>query len=121
MNAYDDAHLRPYFPNLLSHAQLNRRIHAPEPQLMGFQRDLAATLADGSDVYRVIDTTLIRAVVGVGACRKGVFNGQAAFGRSVSKTLGELLTRLAAKLAAYTCGQLLNARLGRPLRLVAQA
>ena len=37
---------------------------------MGFQRDLAATLAGDSDVYRVIDTTLIPAVVGVRACRK---------------------------------------------------
>jgi hypothetical protein len=31
-------------------------------------------------------------------------------------TLSGLLTRLAAKVAAYTCGQLLNNRLGRPLR-----
>ena len=36
--------------------QLNRRIPAPE-------RDLAAALADGSDVYRVPDTALIPAVV----------------------------------------------------------
>jgi len=33
-----------------------------------------------------------------------------------AKTLGGLLTRLAAKAAAYTCGQLLNAPLDRPLR-----
>jgi hypothetical protein len=36
-----------------------------------------------------------------------------------AKTLGGLLTRLAAKVAAYTCGQLLNDRLGRPLRHLA--
>jgi hypothetical protein len=34
----------------------------------------------------VIDTTLIPAVVRVRACRKGLFAGQASFGRSVSKT-----------------------------------
>jgi hypothetical protein len=47
---------------------------------------LAPALADGSEVYRVIDTTLIPAIVRVRACRKGLFAGQAAFGRSVSKT-----------------------------------
>jgi hypothetical protein len=47
---------------------------------------LAVALADGSEVYRVIDTTLIPAIVRVRACRKGLFAGQAAFGRSVSKT-----------------------------------
>ena len=36
-----------------------------------------------------------------------------------AKTLSGLLTRLAAKVAAYTCGQLLNVRLGRPLRHLA--
>lgn len=39
--------------------------------------------------------------------------------RHRAKTLGGLLTRLAAKVTAYTCGQLLNARLGRPLRRLA--
>ena len=39
--------------------------------------------------------------------------------RHRTKTLGGLLTRLAAKVAAYTCGQLLNVRLGRPLRHLA--
>lgn len=33
-----------------------------------------------------------------------------------AKTPEGLLTRLAAKVAAYTCGQPLNAGLGRPLR-----
>ena len=80
------AHLREYFPNLLSHGQLNRRIRALEPELRALQRDLAATLADGSEVYHVLDTTLIPAIVRVRACRKGLSCGQAAFGRSVSKT-----------------------------------
>jgi hypothetical protein len=35
------------------------------------------------------------------------------------KTLDGLLARLAAKVAAYTYGQLLNVRLGRPLRHLA--
>ena len=34
----------------------------------------------------MLDTTLIPAIVRVRACRKGLFTGQAAFGRSVSKT-----------------------------------
>lgn len=83
---FADAHLREHFPNLLSHGQLNRRIRALEPELKAFQRDLAATLADGSEVYHVLDTTLIPAVVRVRACRKGLFAGQATFGRCASKT-----------------------------------
>ncbi len=35
--------------------------------------------------------------------------------RHRAKTLGGLLARLAAKMAAYTCGQQLNDQLGRPL------
>jgi hypothetical protein len=35
------------------------------------------------------------------------------------KTLDGLLARLAAEVAAYTYGQLLNVRLGRPLRHLA--
>ena len=83
---FADAHLRPYFPNLVSHGQLNRRIRALEPKLKAFQRNLAETLADDSEVYHILDTTLILAIVRVRACRKGLFAGQAAFGRCVSKT-----------------------------------
>jgi hypothetical protein len=36
-----------------------------------------------------------------------------------AKTLGSLLTRLAAKIAAYTCAQRMNDFLGRPLRHLA--
>ena len=39
--------------------------------------------------------------------------------RHRAKTLGGLLTRLAAKIAAYTCGQQINNSLGRPLRHLA--
>jgi Transposase DDE domain len=39
--------------------------------------------------------------------------------RHRAKTLGGLLSRLAAKVAAYTCGQRLNVQLGRPLRQLA--
>lgn len=39
--------------------------------------------------------------------------------RHRAKTLGGLLTRLAAKVAAYTCGQRINGSLGRPLRHLA--
>ncbi len=39
--------------------------------------------------------------------------------RHRAKTLGGLLTRLAAKVVAYTCAQRLNRSLGRPLRHLA--
>src|SRR3712207_8784070 len=40
---FADAHLRPCFPDLVSHGQLNRRIRALEPELKAFQRYLAQT------------------------------------------------------------------------------
>ncbi len=83
---FADAHLREHFPNLLSHGQLNRRIRALESELKVLQRDLSSMLADGSEAYHVLDTTLIPAVVRARARRNGLFAGQAAFGRSVSKT-----------------------------------
>lgn len=83
---YANLYLRAYFPNLVSQGQLNRRIRALEPKLRALQRDLSATLADESEIYRVIDTTLVPAIVRVRACRKGLFAGQAAFGRCASKT-----------------------------------
>jgi len=39
--------------------------------------------------------------------------------RHRAKTLGGLLTRLAGKVAAYTCAQRINDSLGRPLRHLA--
>src|SRR5215204_4975767 len=201
------AHLRPYFPNLCSQSQLNRRVRSVEPDLRDFQRAVAQTLCGVSEVYHVLDTTLIPAIVRVRASRKGLFAGQATFGRAEAasderpiadfliiedfhdayladkgftgvewerrwldlygalvaatpkndskrawaktdrrwasgkrqiiegvidqlkdlfalerhkaKTLGGLLARLAAKMAAYTCGQRLNDQLGRPLRHLA--
>jgi hypothetical protein len=80
------AHLRPYFPTLCSQSQLNRRIRALESELRALQGAVAGTLADPAAVYRLVDTTLIPAVVRVRACRKGVFSGQASFGRCRSKT-----------------------------------
>src|SRR5215217_6591774 len=83
---FASVYLREYFPNLVSQSQLNRRIRALEPELRALQHYLADTLADGSEVYRVIDTTLNPAIVRVRACSKGLFAGQAAFGRCTSKT-----------------------------------
>src|SRR5215204_5244959 len=48
--------------------------------------DFAKDLAQPSAVYRVMDTTLVPAMVRVRASRKGLFLGQASFGRSASKT-----------------------------------
>lgn len=83
---FASAHLRSYFPNLSSHGQLNRRNRSLEPELKSLQRDLAETLLKTSAVYHVLDTTLIPAGVRIRACRKGLFAGQASFGRCVSKT-----------------------------------
>src|ERR671913_1490162 len=75
---------RPYFPSLCLQSQLNRRIRALEPQLRLLQRAFARELACPSAVFRVMDTTLVPAMVR--ASRKGLFCGQASFGRSASKT-----------------------------------
>jgi hypothetical protein len=83
---FAQAHLREYFPMLCTQGQLNRRIRALEPELCELQRDFAEDLAEPSAVYRVIDTTLVPAMVRVRASRKGLFAGQASFGRSASKT-----------------------------------
>ena len=83
---FAQAHLRPYFPALCSQSQLNRRIRALEPQMRELQFAFARELAEPSAVYRVMDTTLVPAIVRVRASRKGLFCGQATFGRSASKT-----------------------------------
>jgi hypothetical protein len=80
------AHLRAYFPNLCTQSQFNRRVRALEPELRVLQRTLAGEIAEPSAVYRVLDTTLVPAIVRVRASRKGLFCGQASFGRSASKT-----------------------------------
>jgi hypothetical protein len=70
---------------LCSQSQLNRRVRALEPELRLLQRTFAEELSEPSALYRVLDTTLVPAVVRVRACRKGLFAGQASFGRSASK------------------------------------
>lgn len=80
------SYLRGYFPELLSQSQFNRRVRALESELKALQTELTEELLEPSDVYHVLDTTLIPAIVRVRACRKGLFAGQATFGRSVSKT-----------------------------------
>jgi hypothetical protein len=85
---FASAHLkRPYFPNLCTQSQFNRRVRALEPELCVLQRTFAGEIAEPSAVYRVLDTTLVPAIVRVRASRKGhFFCGQATFGRSASKT-----------------------------------
>ena len=63
-----------------------RRIRALEPELRELQLAFAQELAEPSAAYRVMDTTLVPAIVRVRASRKGLFCGQASFGRSASKT-----------------------------------
>ena len=83
---FASAHLRPYFPNLCTQGQFNRRVRALELELRALQRTFAGEIAEASTVYRVLDTTLVPAMVRVRASRKGLFAGQASFGRSASKT-----------------------------------
>jgi hypothetical protein len=85
---FASSQLRGYFPELCSQSQLNRRVRALEPELRALQRSLAERLSDPSAVYRVMDTTLIPAIVRVRASEasKRLLCGQATFGRSASKT-----------------------------------
>lgn len=69
-----------------SQSQFNRRVRALEPELRALQRAFSGELHESSAVYRVLDTTLIPAIVRVRACRNGLFAGQATFGRNASKT-----------------------------------
>jgi hypothetical protein len=80
------AHLRPYFPNLGTQGQFNRRVRALELELRALQRIFAGEIAEASTLYRLLDTTLVPAMVRVRASRKGLFAAQASFGRSASKT-----------------------------------
>ena len=83
---FASAHLRCYFPDLCSQSQFNRRVRALEPEMRALQQAFAGELIEPSSVYRVLDTSLIPAIVRVRACRKGLFAGQASFGRNASKT-----------------------------------
>ncbi len=82
------AHLRSYFPNLCSQSQLNRRIRALAPELRALQLAFARELAEPSAAYRVLDTTLIPAIVRVRASRKGLFAGQATSDAAPPKPCG---------------------------------
>src|ERR671939_2105147 len=66
------AHLRSYFPKLCSQSQFNRRVRALEPEMRALQRAFARGLARPSAVYRVLDSTLLPAMVRVRASRKGL-------------------------------------------------
>jgi hypothetical protein len=71
---------------LCSQSQFNRRVSALEPELRDLlQRGVSETHCGASAVYHVLDTTLIPAIVRVRASRKGLFTGQATFGRRASK------------------------------------
>jgi len=83
---FADAHLHPYFPKLCTQGQFNRRVRALDLELRALQRSVSGQIAEPSAVYRVLDTTLVPAIVRVRASRKGLFAGQATFGRSASKT-----------------------------------
>jgi hypothetical protein len=85
------AHLPPYFPRSCSQGQLNRRVRALEPELRLLQRAFAEELSEPSEVYRVLDTTLIPAIVRVRASGKGLFAGQASFGKQSGWDWLELL------------------------------
>ena len=80
------AHLLSYFPNLCTQGQFNRRVRSLQSELRALQSAFAGELTDPSAVYRVLDTTLVPAIVRVRASRKRLFCGQATFGRSASKT-----------------------------------
>ena len=82
---FAQAHLRSYFPRLVSQDQLNRPIRALKSELRALQSGLAGKLADPSEAYRVMDTTLVPAIVRARARREGLFAGQASFGRWRSK------------------------------------
>ena len=45
---FADAHLRPYFPNLCTQSQLNRRIRALEPELRALQSAFCRVPSSGS-------------------------------------------------------------------------
>jgi len=83
---FASSHLLSYFPNLCTQSQFNRRVRSLQSELRALQSAFAGELTDPSAVYRVLDTTLVPAIVRVRASRKRLFCGQATFGRSASKT-----------------------------------
>jgi hypothetical protein len=88
------SHLRPYFPSyLVSQSQLNRRIRALEPELRALQGELAATLSEPSEAYRVMDTTLIPAIVRARARRGDCSSVRRASGDAVRRPNGSTASR----------------------------
>lgn len=83
---FADARLRALFPALPGQSQFNRRVRAAEPLVHALHDALAEHLTEPAVVYRVLDTTLIPAIERVRACRRGLFAGEAGFGRCASKT-----------------------------------
>jgi len=83
---FASSHLLSYFPNLCTQGQFNRRVRSLQSELRALQSAFGGELTDPSAVYRVLDTTLVPAIVRVRASRKRLFCGQATFGRSASKT-----------------------------------
>jgi hypothetical protein len=73
---------RPVLPEPTQSAHPRPRARAARSLQLAFAREIAEPEA----VYHVLDTTLIPAIVRVRASRKGLFCGQATFGRSASKT-----------------------------------
>jgi hypothetical protein len=72
---FTQANLRSYFPTLLSQSQLNRRVRALEPEMLALQHAFARELVEPSAAFRVMDTTLVPAIVRVRTSRKGLFCG----------------------------------------------
>ena len=84
---FASSHLCSYFPTLCSQSQLNRRLRVLAPELLRLlQRAFAEDLTEPSVIYRLLKTTLVPAIERVRASRKGLFAGEASFGRSASKT-----------------------------------
>jgi hypothetical protein len=82
---------------------------------------LVASTPENSD-HRAWSRAARRWASGKRQAIEGVIDQHKAFfalERHRAKTLSRLLTRLAAKIAAYTCGQCLNDQLRRPLRHLA--
>jgi hypothetical protein len=72
---------------LCTQDQFNRRVRALALELRALQRDFAGQIAEPSALYRVLDTTLVPAIVRVRTSGNGLFFcAQASFGRSASKT-----------------------------------
>lgn len=82
---FADAHLRGYSP-VFSATASSTAADVLSSRAESSTAQPGRNTADGSKACRVLDTTLIPAIVRVRACRTGLFVGQATSGRSVSRT-----------------------------------